>query len=108
MIKEFYYFIINPEQSGISYLTVTSILNNEVTHLNKQGSFIKYFFLILASGVHVFVQFFVGIIPMKGEIHQYFFFFPVFEILVTYLSSNDWRAALSRGVPERKGYIMKE
>nr|XP_022325299.1 tRNA methyltransferase 10 homolog B-like [Crassostrea virginica] len=32
----------------------------------------------------------------------------VFEILVTYLSSNDWRAALSRGVPERKGYIMKE
>nr|XP_022321342.1 tRNA methyltransferase 10 homolog B-like [Crassostrea virginica] len=46
----------------------------------------------------------------KDQIHfsQVLAINQVFEILVTYLSSNDWRAALSRGVPERKGYIMKE
>ncbi|XP_048772926.1 tRNA methyltransferase 10 homolog B-like [Ostrea edulis] len=32
----------------------------------------------------------------------------VFEILVTYLSSRDWKTALSKGVPERKGYVLRE
>lgn len=32
----------------------------------------------------------------------------VFEILVTYLSSRDWKTSLSKGVPERKGYVLKD
>lgn len=46
----------------------------------------------------------------KDQIHfsQVLAINQVFEILVTYLSSKNWRAALSRGVPERKGYILKD
>lgn len=46
----------------------------------------------------------------KDQIHfsQILAINQVFEILVTYLSSKNWRAALSRGVPERKGYVLKD
>lgn len=46
----------------------------------------------------------------KDQIHfsQVLAINQVFEILVTYLSSKNWRAALSRGVPERKGYVLKD
>jgi len=32
----------------------------------------------------------------------------VFEILVTYIKTQDWKKALEAGVPKRKGYILKQ
>ena len=32
----------------------------------------------------------------------------VFDILLTYINTKDWKKALAAGVPRRKGYVVKD
>ena len=34
--------------------------------------------------------------------------FSVFDILLTYINTKDWKKALLVGVPKRKGYVVKD
>jgi hypothetical protein len=33
--------------------------------------------------------------------------FLVFDILLTYMTTKDWRQALKKNIPERKGWVIK-
>jgi hypothetical protein len=40
-------------------------------------------------------------------VRHFFPLFVVFDILLGYMTANDWEQALKKNIPERKGWVIK-